>query len=84
MKRLFSSIGIISIVSSVFAFSQSKAGAYCASITRNTACTIVYGKKETLGDKPHSIYFKYNAWNGTPADCWPNRCETETIFYNED
>lgn len=87
MKRIFSAIAVIAIVSSALAFAPSKkGGTFCAATTSGGLCQIINGKTEINNGKTSATYYKYNAWDGQSSNCpltTPSPCTTQVVFYNE-
>lgn len=83
MKILLSSFIIVISTFIMLAFTPTKGDSYCASLLQNEDCAVINGKIETANRMPHATYYKYIAWDGLPAHCMTNRCETQTTFWNE-
>jgi hypothetical protein len=85
MKRIFSAIAIIAIVSSALAFAPAKKGGiYCASSFSGIGCTVIIGKTEMNNGNPiFGIYYKDNAWGGGSCPASGSNCTTPTVLFSE-
>jgi hypothetical protein len=74
LRMIVSSVIVLAIVGSAFAFSAKKVGVFCKSTTNqpNTNCAIVTGLQVVSPGTPNTFY--YQLWNQDPAKCVPNNC----------
>jgi hypothetical protein len=78
MRRLFSTLTVIAIVSSALAFkAKPLGGLYCASVTQNVGCQIVH-KKETTGT---ANFYINKSWDCT--SCPSNNCSVLVRLVDE-
>jgi hypothetical protein len=81
VKMIVTSVVVLAIVGSAFAFNAKKIGIFCVTNkVANQDCYIIYFSKRTTGSGTSLIY--YTNWDGSVASCTTgaNTCNTLAKF----